>query len=627
MIQELLDLSQRLNLTGRQAFGMRPVHWIIELDAEGRLLGVVPTVTSTRPKSRKREQQPGTEMECPLAFFATVRPHGVIATGGGGNAVTELGAGNIGEIFGISIEARSGDSPRATLLPEDDVYRHTDFLDLHRQLAESAPGNQIIQAVWRFLSTHVAFPIGEFAVSQLNILAGQQFSFRVAGRLLLQDRDLRRWWKREFARRRADAVEFMSPGRDLFPHAAGDPCTGVLTPVFPGISGIPGSGARCPLASFARAPFRSFGLGRGTLPMRLETAERSGAALNWLLRNASSHLQLGNTVAVFWATSTRDSSLPPQAVGFAELMAEPDPLQVRKFLMGAWGRQPCDVEEGRFYAAVLSSPQARISVRAWHVETLSRVRQNLQRWFASIAVPDPFGPGDVYPSIAELAACTVRNRQESLPLPGTYAALFESALLGISRMPSKLLAQALIRQRLELVIGSDTDTRADFERRLSARTALLQVYLRPSPGEAMPTAPVDLETNLAYTCGRLLAHLDRIYDVAYRISAGRHTSPATRAYAAASTTPALIFPHLCKQARYHLKKIGGGLAYRLEFGRQDAPAEGLCGIMASLREGGLEFPRTLSLEEQGRFAIGFYTERRRRWTKDPETTDRTASAK
>jgi len=93
----------------------------------------------------------------------------------------------------------------------------------------------------------------------------------------------------------------------------------------------------------------------------------------------------------------------------------------------------------------------------------------------------------------------------------------------------------------------------------------------------------------------------------------------------------LAFPQLCKLARYHLNKIGGGWANRLEHGYQDKDTgqitfEGLKHICNRLQDStGCNFPRTLSLEEQGQFAIGFYYERCRQWPKDKssETNDTT----
>ena len=127
-----------------------------------------------------------------------------------------------------------------------------------------------------------------------------------------------------------------------------------------------------------------------------------------------------------------------------------------------------------------------------------------------------------------------------------------------------------------------------------------------------------IQTDDAYLCGRLLAMLDRIHVKAHEQSGGTNTSPANRVYGSASTTPALAFPQLCKLARHHLNKLGGGMARNLEFGvkkenRTDEikeDFEGLADIVARmLKTQNQTFPRTLNLEAQGRFAIGFYYER------------------
>ena len=130
----------------------------------------------------------------------------------------------------------------------------------------------------------------------------------------------------------------------------------------------------------------------------------------------------------------------------------------------------------------------------------------------------------------------------------------------------------------------------------------------------------------AILCGRLLAMFDKIHDVAHDGKSA--SSPANRLYGAASATPALVFPKLCQLARYHLQKMDAGMARKLEYGvpkarREDGLQEdfdGLAAIVANLKEASDgDFPRLLSLEDQGRFALGFYYERCRKWpnyTKD-----------
>ena len=138
------------------------------------------------------------------------------------------------------------------------------------------------------------------------------------------------------------------------------------------------------------------------------------------------------------------------------------------------------------------------------------------------------------------------------------------------------------------------------------------------------------EEHPAYLCGRLLALLDKIHNEAHDKKSA--SSPAARYYGAASKTPALVFPQLCALARYHLEKIGGGWAHNLEHGvlaekrkdGVDTDFEGLAAVMARLKDAASgRFPRMLSLEEQGRFAIGFYYERVRKWPKtgDAPTTN------
>jgi CRISPR-associated protein Csd1 len=170
-----------------------------------------------------------------------------------------------------------------------------------------------------------------------------------------------------------------------------------------------------------------------------------------------------------------------------------------------------------------------------------------------------------------------------------------------------------------LAKGCDKKAKNEFEERLRARTALIKLYFELNKkGEQVTMENHTCQEDAAYLCGRLLALLDKIHVEAHRESGGTSSSPANRAYAAASTTPALIFPQLCKLARYHLNKMPDFKAACLEHGYtakdSSESVEGLKQICSRLREtAGCSFPLTLSLKEQGRFAIGFYYERCQKW--------------
>jgi CRISPR-associated protein Csd1 len=92
---------------------------------------------------------------------------------------------------------------------------------------------------------------------------------------------------------------------------------------------------------------------------------------------------------------------------------------------------------------------------------------------------------------------------------------------------------------------------------------------------------------------------------------GLNATIRDRFYGAASATPASVFPILIRNANHHLaalRKSGkGGLAFTLE--------REMGGILDGL---GATFPGNLRLEDQGRFAIGYYHERFSRASALPE---------
>jgi len=107
------------------------------------------------------------------------------------------------------------------------------------------------------------------------------------------------------------------------------------------------------------------------------------------------------------------------------------------------------------------------------------------------------------------------------------------------------------------------------------------------------------ETAPGYRLGRLFAVLEKVQsDALGSVNAGI----ADRFYAAASATPASIFAMLLNKTKSHLgavrRKKGEGLARHLE-GQIGEIIDGL----------DPDLPRSLPLEEQGRFAVGYYHQR------------------
>lgn len=100
----------------------------------------------------------------------------------------------------------------------------------------------------------------------------------------------------------------------------------------------------------------------------------------------------------------------------------------------------------------------------------------------------------------------------------------------------------------------------------------------------------------AYHCGRLMCLLAQIQEA----SAGAEVNAGVvqRYYGAASSTPALVLGRLTRLSQHHLAKLA-----------KDAPGRAhwfntqLAQVWSAL---GPTLPRTLNLEEQSLFALGFY---------------------
>jgi CRISPR-associated protein Csd1 len=116
----------------------------------------------------------------------------------------------------------------------------------------------------------------------------------------------------------------------------------------------------------------------------------------------------------------------------------------------------------------------------------------------------------------------------------------------------------------------------------------------------------------AYQLGRLFA----VLEAAQYAALGRvNASIADRFYGAASATPARVFGALMRSAKVHIsdarkRNLGGWIEPRIEQ------------IMAHLPA---RLPTSLKIEDQGRFAVGYYHERgQRRSRNEPDGNADTA---
>ena len=159
------------------------------------------------------------------------------------------------------------------------------------------------------------------------------------------------------------------------------------------------------------------------------------------------------------------------------------------------------------------------------------------------------------------------------------------AILSGNRYPRTLFTSVITR------IRADRDVNG-------LRAAILKACLSREE-EDVPVSLDRENTNAGYRMGRLFALLESIQKAALP---GLNATIRDRYYAAASAAPATIFPMLIRNTGNHLATLRKG----------DKP--GLGGWfekeMGSIIDGiSGDFQRHLSLQDQGRFAIGYYHQR------------------
>jgi CRISPR-associated protein Csd1 len=255
--------------------------------------------------------------------------------------------------------------------------------------------------------------------------------------------------------------------------------------------------------------------------------------------------------------------------------------------------------ETRFFLLGLSPNASRLSVRLWVEADAAELQRRLGQHLRDIALAN--ARNDHLLTLRRIVEATGRVERDAkgrlkgfdtkVISPQLAGDLTRSVLTGAA-YPQSLLATMLRR------IHSDGEVA--YARVAAIKACLTRnSRLRGNPLE-VPVKLNPAETNAGYNCGRLFALLEK----AQTDSAGGELNSTIkdRYFSSASTTPALVFPRLFRLSQHHLAKLETGhkISYDRRFGE----------VMGQLDQ----FPRQLSLEDQGRFVIGYFHQRQDLYT-------------
>lgn len=387
-----------------------------------------------------------------------------------------------------------------------------------------------------------------------------------------------------------------------------------LHPAIKGVNGAQSSGAS--LVSFNLDAFTSYGKSQGdNAPISEQAAFAYTSVLNYLLRRGPDNrqrLQVGDTSVVFWAEAAGSEADAQAAENFfSSLLLPPDDdseaERLRTVLDGlSKGRPLAELDPRlasgtRIYVLGLAPNASRLSVRYWQADTLEVFAKRLAEHAQDLRI-EPL-PWRVEPTVYRLLLATVPNREGAMPkADDAFDNLIGEtmrAILSGGLYPRSLLANTVMRIRSD---GNLSGMRAAICKGVLTRERRRGIH---TSDEEIPVSLDKQSTLPGYQLGRLFAVLEYVQRCA--LGGQVNATIRDRYYGAASATPAAIFPVLLRNTQNHLGKLRKerpGQAVTLEREIRD--------IVEGLPD---RFPRSLKIEGQGSFAIGYYHQSHTHFTK------------
>lgn len=564
MLGYLVDYARRHGLTAEPGFAPKEVRWAIVCDASGKFLEVLDLAEEG---SRGRTFPKAPELSQPE-----------IKRGGPGCRHFLVDSADV-----VALLADGQPDPKL-------LAKHAYFTGLLRQASTTLP---VLAGIAETLGDPVQIAAIQAALRTGKAKPTDRVTFAVLGAdpAYPVESDVWHDWWRGFRRSLGEEKPARKPkGEEDTPLAlclaTGELVEPVSThPKIAGLSDVGGLAMGDALASFKQDSFRSYGLVQSAnAAVSEQAAAEYRAALNHLIREHGRRLAGAKVVPWF----QRQVGAEENPFSF---LIDPDPAaqeasamaRARGLLDAIRSGKRHDLLNNHYYALTLSGASGRVMVRDWMEGQFPELAKNVHDWFSDLSIVRRDGNGLAPdPVLRRLLASLVRDLDD---LPSALEARIWRAAVHGEPIPRDALSRALSRVRVDILKDQPFD---------HARMGVLKAFHLRNPIGKIPMEPFLDEDHpqAAYQCGRLMAMLAALQ---YRALGDVGAGVVQRYYAAASATPALVLGRLVRTAQFHLNKLDRGLA-RWHEGR-------IADVWGKIRGG---VPRTLDLEEQSLFALGYY---------------------
>jgi len=346
-------------------------------------------------------------------------------------------------------------------------------------------------------------------------------------------------------------------------------------------------------------------------------------ALNFLLeRESKNRIQIGDTTTVFWAESDK-KSCENLAHFLIDPVEEDDETEadsqgtarqqdratrqlvsdiLQKVKTGKYLEEKdlgVDPNTTNFCILGLSPNNARLAVRYWHEDNFGNFITQLARHHLDMEIErDSRGPQ--YISMYRLLRETVPKSSSDKASSPMFGGLLMRSILDGTPYPIPMYNAIVNRAKVERSINY---ARAGFIKACLIRMA----RARGKKEEDMITVSLNEEsTNVPYRLGRLFAVLEKAQSDSNK---DLKSTINSKYFSSVSTTPAVVFPVLLKLSQHHIAKSDWG------FKSDQWIQEVISGID--------EFPTYMNLEDQGRFMLGYYHQRKAFFKKKENSEEKT----
>jgi CRISPR-associated protein Csd1 len=571
MLHQVVEYARKRELAAEPGFAPKDARWAILCTRRGEYLGLVELGDASLKKNPGRHF-----LKAPDFSFSDMKAGGVTKS----HFLIETA----GVVAGYGKDA-----------PEE---KHKYFVALLEQASKAMP---VLEAAAKVLHSDDDLARLRAELETRKAKPTDKVTFQIDGEFPVESDAWPDWW-RQFRRglqTNRDQGRKGKPAKMLC-FLTGEVVEPAAThPKITGLTSVGGLAMGDVLIGFKQESFRSYGLEQSANAAMSELAAKGyQAGLNDLIANHSA-LLAGTRVAHWFRNAiAREEDLIDSIMGSSgetnEVNAQ---IRARKLLESIRSGGRPDLASNAYYALTLSSNGGRVVIRDWMEGSFEDLVANVDRWFSDLEIVQRDGGGSAKPpKLAAILGALVRELKDAAaPMA---AKLYRVAARG-EPIPFGAMAQALARVRIDVFQG---------ERPNHARMGLIKAYHvrkwrqegETMEGQLKPELNAEFQGR-AYQCGRLMAVLGKLQVSALGdVGAG----VVQRYYAAASTTPALVFGRLIRGAQFHLNKLAEKRGLAVWYERQISE---ICGRI------GTSMPATLSLEDQSLFALGYYQQQAALW--------------